>query len=584
MERFGLTHTRRGEDVLEVPHTGARLLRHPVYNKGTAFTTEERLELGLEGLLPHHVSTMEEQLQRVYANITRKSEPIEKYIGLAALQDRNEHLFYRLLIEHAEEFMPIVYTPTVGQACQDFSHIFRRARGLWITPAHRGRIHQMLGHAPFDDVRLIVVTDNERILGLGDQGAGGMGIPIGKLALYTMAAGIPPWQTLPISLDVGTDNPKLLKDPLYLGWPHARLRGPDYDEFVEEFVQAVKKRFPRAILQWEDFKKVNAFRLLDRYRKALTCFNDDIQGTAAVAHAGIIAAGRVSGTSLARQRIVFLGAGAAGVGIARLVRDAMRRAGLDGADLQRAMIHLDSKGMLVENGECDAHKREFSWPQEMAAAIGLAAGSSLEQVIRAFRPTVLLGTSGEPGAFSEAAIREMARHAPRPAIFPMSNPTSKCEATPDDLVRWSEGRALIATGSPFPPVSVGGRKVRVGQANNAFVFPGLGLGVLVSEAREVTDGLFAAAAERLAELVSPDDLAAGVLYPRVAEIREVTRHVAEAVLSEAVRSGVGRAPRGLSISEAVAAAMWEPRYRPVRRSTAAPLVDAEAELAGRTRG
>jgi malic enzyme len=427
MQRYSRKRDSQGRERVDCPYRGAPLLRHPMYTKGTAFSEEERIAFGLEGLLPHQVSTLEQQSRRVYANIKRKSDPLEKFIGLAALQDRNEYLFYRVLVDHVEELLPIVYTPTVGRACQEFSHIFRRARGLWITPEHRGRIFQVLGSAPYDDVRLIVVTDNERILGLGDQGAGGMGIPIGKLALYTAAAGIPPWQTLPISLDVGTDNQALLDDDLYLGWRSRRLRGPEYDSLVEEFVQAVKKRFPKALLQWEDFKKNNAFRLLARYQKTLPCFNDDIQGTAAVGVAGMVAGTRVSGIPLPQQRVVLLGAGAAGVGIARLIRTTLERAGLAGEELRLATANLDSHGLVVDDVPIeDEHKREFAWPKAAAERLGLGKGQprDLLAVVRAVRPTVLIGTSGEPGTFTEEVIREMARHVDRPIVFPMSNPTS----------------------------------------------------------------------------------------------------------------------------------------------------------------
>jgi malic enzyme len=537
-----------------------------MYTKGSAFNPQERKDFGLEGLLPNAVSSMEQQARRIYANISRKPDPLEKFIGLAALQDRNEHLFYRLLIDHVEEFLPIVYTPTVGRACQEFSHIFRRARGLWITPAHRGRIHEILGNAPFDDVRLIVVTDNERILGLGDQGAGGMGIPIGKLALYTAAAGIHPSQTLPISLDVGTDNESLLKDELYLGWRLPRLRGPEYDSLVEEFVQAVKKRFPKALLQWEDFKKVNAFRLLDRYRKVITCFNDDIQGTAAVATAGMMAGCRATGIPLKDQRVVILGAGAAGIGIARLLRDTFRRAGLAGEDLIRAIANLDSHGLVVDDEEIkDVHKRDFAWPAALAEKMGLRKGSprDLLAVVRAVKPTVLIGTSAEPGTFTEAIVREMAKHVERPVIFPMSNPTSKSEAKPVDIVAWTNGRALIATGSPFDPVPHQGRMITIGQGNNVFIFPGVGLGALVAEATEVTDGMFAVAAQRLADEVKASDLASGSLFPSAGEIRRISARIAEAVVAEARNSGVGRQIPDAEIPKAVAAMIWDPAYLPM---------------------
>jgi malic enzyme len=582
MERYGLRFEVGGRTRLTVPYRGARLLRHPMFTKGTAFTKEERSTLGLEGLLPHAVSTMEQQSKRVYANITRKKEPLEKYIGLAALQDRNEYLFYRVLIDHIEEFLPIVYTPTVGQACQEFSHIFRRARGIWITPEHRGHIKDVLGNAPFDDVRLIVVTDNERILGLGDQGAGGMGIPIGKLALYTAAAGIPPWQTLPISLDVGTDNQDLLHDELYLGWRAPRLRGAEYDSLVDEFVHAVISRFPKAILQWEDFKKVTAFTLLDRYRKVLISFNDDIQGTAAVGVAGMIAGSRATGLPLRDQRVVILGAGAAGIGIARLVRDTLRRAGLEGEALTMAIANLDSEGFLVDDLPIkDVHKRSFAWPAALAEKHGLGAGRrrDLFAVVRALRPTMLIGTSGHPGVFTEDIIREMAKHVDRPLVFPMSNPTSKTEATPADILRWTDGRALVATGSPFEPVTLLGRTHVIGQGNNAFIFPGMGLGLLVSEAREVSDGLFAAAAKRLAEEVHPEDLEAGSLFPSTSQIRRVTKAVAEAVVKAAQEEHLAnRLLTEAEIPGAVAAAMWDPVYLPLDPTILDP-VDVGSSLA-----
>jgi len=562
MEPYRLRCAESGQPFVEVPYRGHRLLRHPMFNKGTAFTREERAALGLEGLLPDAVSTLEQQEDRVYRNITRKDDPLERYIGLAALQDRNETLFYRLLVDHIEELMPIVYTPTVGRACQEYSHIFRRARGIWITPSHRGQIAEVLGNAPFEDVRLIVVTDNERILGLGDQGAGGMGIPTGKLALYCAAAGIHPSRTLPVSLDVGTNNEALLADDLYLGWRHPRLRGEPYESLVDEFVHAVKHRFPKALLQWEDFKKNTAFALLDRYRRTITCFNDDIQGTAAVAVAGIMAGSRATGIPLRKQRTVILGAGAAGVGIARLLRDALKRAGLSGEALTTAIVNLDSHGMVVDDQEiADAHKRDFAWPAALAGRYGLGRGRrrDLEAVVGAVKPTVLIGTSGEPGTFTEPIIRAMAAGVERPVIFPMSNPTSKSEAKPADIVNWTDGRALIATGSPFDPVSYGGQTIKVGQGNNAFVFPGVGLGVLVSEAREVTEAMFAAAADRLASEVHEEDFRAGMLFPPPSHIRRVSAGIAEAVVRRAREDGVAaREIPDDRIWEEVRAAMWDP--------------------------
>ena len=567
MQRFRLTRGDDGKSVLDVPYRGAELLSHAMYSKGTSFAHDERRAFGLEGLLPHAVGTIELQCKRMVDNIARKADALEKYIGLAALQDRNEVLYYRVLVDYIEEFLPIVYTPTVARACQDFSQIFRRGRGLWITPEHRGRIFEVLGSAPFEDVRLIVVTDNERILGVGDQGAGGMGIPIGKLALYVAGAGIHPAQTLPISLDVGTDNVALLADERYLGWREKRLRGPGYDSLVEEFVQAVKKRFPKALLQWEDFKKANAFRLMDRYRSVVPSFNDDIQGTAAVAAAAMMAGARVSGIPLTEQRAVILGAGAAGIGIARLIRSTLARAGLSGEALTRAVASIDSKGLLVDDQPVDdVHKKPFIWPRALAESMGLPAGEprDLEAVIRAVKPTVLIGTSGEPGTFTEAAIREMAKHVQRPVVLPMSNPTANSEATPADVLGWTEGRALVATGSPFDPVPYGGGNIHVGQANNAFVFPAIGLAAILSEAREVTDSMFTVAADRLAAVPSESDLASGSLFPRVRDLRRVTASIAEAVIREARDCGVGRDIPDGKIPELVASAMWSPQYPELR--------------------
>lgn len=543
--------------------TGRALLNESLTNKGTAFTREERWALGIEGLLPHVVSPEDVQMRRAYEHITVKDDPLEKYIGMAALQDRNEVLFYKVLCAHLEEFLPIVYTPTVGEACRRYSHIFRRGRGLWITPEHRGRVAEVLANAPNRDVKLIVVTDSERILGLGDLGAGGMGISIGKLALYTAAAGIHPAHTLPICLDVGTDNQALLDDPLYIGWPQARLRGAAYDELVEEFVTAVKQRWSGALLQWEDFKKGNAFRLLDRYRERILSFNDDIQGTAAVALAGVLAACRVTGSGIEDQRIVILGAGAAGVGIARQLRDAMRRRGLQGAALNRAIAVLDSGGLLQEGEDyADAHKREFTWPHELARAAGIdpAGTRDLAAVVRALRPTVLIGTSGQPGVFGEEVVRRMAAQVARPVIFPFSNPTANSEARPEDLLRWTEGRALIATGSPFPPVTQGGTIYRFGQGNNVYIFPGVGLGALAAGARQVTEAMFTAAAESLAAQVPPDCLDEGLLYPRIPQLRAISREIALAVARQAVADGVAPARDEAGLRESVAALVWEPAY------------------------
>jgi malic enzyme len=562
VEVFRQQRDADGVERVEVPLRGAELLRHPMYTKGSAFSPEERRAFALEGLLPSEVSTLDAQRKRMWASIERKDDPLEKYIGLAALLDRNETLFYRLLVDHVEELMPIVYTPTVGLAVQRFSHIFRRGRGLWITPEHAGRVDTVLGSAPWSDVRLAVVTDNERILGLGDQGAGGMAIPIGKIALYVAGAGIHPTRCLPISLDVGTDNAALREDPLYLGWRQPRLRGERYFALVDELVTALRRRFPRVLLQWEDFKKDSAFALMERYRHRVLSFNDDVQGTAAVVLAAVLAGARLVGTSITAQRVVIVGAGSAGIGIARLVQAAMARAGAAPEEARAGVAAVDIGGLLVE-GQGPAH--ELAWPAALAEAHGLGAGAprDLAATVRALRPTVLVGTTGVAGAFTEAAVRAMADGCARPIVLPLSNPTSHAEAHPADVLRWSGGRALVATGSPFAPVSFEGRRVLIGQANNAFVFPGVGLGALVAEAREVTDGMFAAAAEALAAEIDAGDLAAGALFPAVAELRAVTVRVAAAVVRTAREEGVGRTLDDAEIDGAVRAQMWEPLYPPL---------------------
>ena len=546
------------------------LIRDPLLNKGSAFTEQERVELLLDGLLPSEVNSIALQAQRIYQSISRLPEPLDRYVALAELQDRNEYLFYRVLCEHLEEFMPVVYTPTVGLATQNFSQVFRRGRGLWITPAHRGRIESVLRNASAGrEVRLIVATDNEAILGIGDQGAGGMAISVGKLSLYVAGAGIDPASTLPISLDVGTDNAALHDDPLYLGWRAPRLRGSDYDALLDEFVGAVKNVFPGALLQWEDFRKDNALALLDRHRCNLPSFNDDIQGTGAVALAGILSALRVTGGQLGDQRILIHGAGAAGLGIARQLKAALLGDGLDAADVCGCIGVLDSGGLLVDDRTFrDAYKAELAWPAERANQIGLAdpKARDLAAVVDQFKPTVLIGSSGQAGAFTRAIVTAMAAHAERPVVLPFSNPTANAEAIPSDVLEWTSGRALVATGSPFEPVEIAGRTVEIGQGNNVFVFPGLGLGALEAGAREITDAMVSAASQALAECVTADELSRGLLFPSVPRLRAVTREVALAVAARAAADNV--AERNVaSLAETLDDVMWTPEYRSYRRGS-----------------
>lgn len=552
---------------LRITFHGRSLLGRAMYNKDAAFTDEERHWFGLHGLLPVNVLTLEEQLGLELEHVRRKADPLERYIGLAALQDRNETLFYRLLAENLEEFLPIVYTPTVGRACQEYSHILRRPRGVWITPDDTDRIPELLRNAAQQEVRLLVVTDNERILGLGDQGAGGMGIPVGKLAIYTAGAGIYPALTLPVSLDVGTDNQALLADPIYAGWRHPRLRGPAYDAFIDSFVAGVTSVFPRAILQWEDFKQHIAIRILDRYRDVLPSFNDDIQGTASVVLAGILAGLRHVGEPLRGRRFVFFGAGAAATGIARLVRAALVEAGADADEIRRSLILLDSKGLLgLERPGLDDDKREFALNAAELASLGLAAGADLLRVVQAVRPAILIGTTATPSTFTEPIVRAMAETCPHPIILPLSNPTSRCEATPAQVLAWTDGHALVATGSPFDPVVVDGTTRQIGQANNAFIFPGVGLAAIIAGARTVSDAQFLVAARTLAARVSDERLAEGALYPSIGDLRAVSREIAVAVLCSFGTLNGAPLPAGdegrAHAEAAVDQAMWWPEYLP----------------------
>jgi malic enzyme len=541
---------------------GHELTGRPELNKDAAFTREEREMCHLRGLLPHRVATIEQQVVLELEHLRRKTDNLERYIGLAALQDRNETLFHRLLLDHLEELAPVVYTPTVGEACRQFSHILRRPRGLWITPDDIGNMPELLRNVDRPHTRLIVATDNERILGLGDLGAGGMGIPIGKLALYTAGAGLPPAQTLPVSLDCGTDNEDLLRDPLYLGYPHPRLRGSAYDAFIEEFVAAISAQYPGVVLQWEDFKQHNAIRLLARYRYRIASFNDDIQGTAAVVLAGLLAAMCLRGESLAGQRLVLVGAGAAGIGIAALAGAQMREEQVRAT--RPAIMMIDSHGLIFSGrrAQIDADKMPFALSPAAMSQYGFAPADryDVETVIDTVAPTVLIGTTGTAGTFTETMIRKMSARVTAPIVMPLSNPTANAEATPAEILAWSGGRAIVATGSPFEPVTIDGRPRLVGQANNVFIFPGVGLGVIVSRAREVTDGMFLVAARTLATQIPKSRLCAGAIYPALADLRSISRAIAVAVVREAQRAGVAQIADGADVESLVDTAMWNPAY------------------------
>ena len=554
------------EEYLAVHERGRALLSDPLINKGTAFSRAEREQLGLEGLLPSAVTSLSQQLDRVYENFKAKTSNLERFIHLASLQDRNETLFYRLVHEHIEEMMPIVYTPVVGEACQKFSHIDRRSRGLYISYEDRDRIETILrnhGRSP----AIIVVTDGERILGLGDQGAGGMGIPIGKLSLYVACAGIPPSLTLPIMLDVGTDNEERLNDPLYVGARHPRVRGAAYQDFVDRFVAAVSRVYPDAVLQWEDFLKGNAITQLQRFRDRLCTFNDDIQGTAAVVLSGILAGLRITGQSIRDQRVLLAGAGASAQGIGDLIAAALVDAGLTIQEARARINMVDSRGLVTsDRPSLEPFKAAFARPAGDVAAFACRDRSciSLAEAIANIRPTILLGTSGTAGLFTEEVVRAMTAANERPIVFPLSNPTSKSECTAEEAIRWSDGRAIVATGSPFAPVTYGGRTFRIGQCNNAFIFPGVGLGLWVGRVRRVVDGMFLDAARMLADQVTDVDLASGAVYPELTRIRSCSRAIAGAVIRRAVREGHAGLDSIDDLDQKIARAMWRPEYRPVR--------------------
>lgn len=553
------------ETPVPVQARGAQLLNNPRLNKGSAFTPRERDDLGLEGLLPPHVATLEEQLDRVVESFRSFEEPLDQYVYLRVLQDRNETLFYAALLDHLEEFMPIVYTPTVGLACQQFSHIFRSARGVYISPDNIDEMDVILTNAPCDDVAIIVATDNEGILGIGDQGVGGMGIPIGKLALYTAAGGICPARTLPVCLDVGTDNQALIDDPLYLGYRAPRLPDEEYYPFLDKFVAAVKRHCPHAVLQWEDFSRDRAFEVLHRFVSDVPSFNDDIQGTAAMVHAATLGAMRLLDRPVTEQTFVVLGAGAAGTGIAQKTAALLMSQGLDHDAAWRRIYALDSKGLVLKDRPgLDEYKLPLATdPAEVAGWQLSGDRIGLHDVIVNARPTVLYGLSGHRGTLTEADVRAMAEYCDRPVIFPMSNPTANAEAIPADLLAWTDGRAVIATGSPFAPVEMNGRTYRFSQANNVAIFPGVGLGSLFAQARLVTAEMLFAAGQALHEMTEADDYAAGLILPPNRDLRETAAHVAAAVAAKAWEQGVARAdqPAG-DLKALLRAAMYEPRYRP----------------------
>jgi len=566
-----------GEEYIAVDTRGDALLHDPLTNKGTAFTEAERADLGLDGLVPPAVSTMDQQLARVYENYRRKPTPLEHYIHLASLQDRNETLFFRLLHDHIDEMMPVVYTPVVGEACQQFSHIFRRPRGLYISYEQRHNIDTILrNHARPPAV--IVVTDGERILGLGDQGVGGMGIPTGKLSLYTACAGIPPSLTLPILLDVGTDNQDRLNDPLYLGLRHQRIRGREYQDFIDRFVDAVMRVYPDAVLQWEDFLKANAITQLARFRDRLCTFNDDIQGTAAVAAAGVFASLRMTGQEMRDQRIVLAGAGASAQGIASLFAVALRETGLSHTEARMRICTVDRRGLVAQaRPDLEDFKAAYARPIEEVATYECRDRGhiTLEETVLNFRPTILIGTSGATGLFTETVVRTMAALNDRPIVFPLSNPTSKSECSAEQAIRWSDGRAIVATGGPSDPVVHLGRTHRVGQGNNAFVFPGVGLGLWVGGVRRVTDAMFLDAARVLAQMVSAADLDQGAVYPQLTRIRDCSHAVGCAVIRRAVAEGHASPGILASLDETVRKAMWFPTYRPVRYRPAFSRMNSE---------
>ena len=533
---------------------GIALLRDPSFNKSTAFTEEEREALGLGGLLPPRVHTIGEQMKRVMGNLDKKATDMDRYIFLSALQDRNSTLFYRTLLENIEQLMPIVYTPTVGQACLEFGHIFRRPRGVYISIHDKGRVAERLSNWPMKDIRVVVVTDGERILGLGDLGADGMGIPVGKLALYTVCAGIHPTVSLPVTLDVGTDNTRLLNDPLYIGLQNPRVRGEAYDELVDEFIWAVKKLYPNALIQFEDFANRNAFRFLQKYRNEVCCFNDDIQGTASIALAGFFSALRILGGKLSDHCFLFLGAGEAGLGTGNLLVEAMLEEGLSETEARKHCWYFDSKGLVVQSrDDLNGEKRRFAHDHPFL--------DSFTAAVEALRPLAIVGVSGQPKQFGREVLEQMAWINEQPVIFALSNPTSKSECTAEEAYTWTGGRALFASGSPFAPVQIAGKMRYPMQGNNVYIFPGVGMGALASGAKMISDRMFLVAAKAVANAVSPEDLQQGRLYPPVPKVREVSLDVAVAVAKEAYASGLATQRQPEDVRKYIEALMYQPEYQ-----------------------
>ncbi len=567
MKQFERRVDEHGNPYLATQLSGYMITRLPLLNKSSGFTAEEREELGLTGLLAPHVSTMEQQVERAYTNFSRVKSALDKHIYLRVLQDRNETLFYALLETHLEEMLPIIYTPTVAEAVQNFSLIYRWPRGLVVSTANIDKVDDVLSQLPLDDIRLAVATDSEGILGIGDQGFGGMAICIGKLSLYTAAAGIDPASTLPIELDVGTNRADLLDDPLYLGMRHERLVGQEYDDFVERFVTAFKKRFPNALLQWEDFSKQKAFDVLNRYRYELPSINDDIQGTGAVVLAGLLASSRMTRRKLTDETFVIHGAGAGGVGVAKQIINGLVKQGLTRDEARARVLMIDSRGLLIRGRPgLESYKDDVAQDPSRVAGWQVAGTlPTLLETVKNAQATALIGLSGQTGAFDQQLVEAVAANSPRPIVFPLSNPTANSEALPEEVLAWTQGTAVVATGSPFADVVRNGKRHIIGQGNNAFIFPGLGLGALVAGAKTITDDMLTAAAEALSEYTDPGRLLEGAVYPRVDAMRRASKHVAVAVVTQAISDGVATNRLAGDVTEAVAAAMWEPRYLPIRR-------------------